>query len=512
MNPVTFSEPYPRGERDSRVLNAIHYAIDNPQERFTKKGKEYPIISNSQHEAIGLVEGFAAENRSQLRLRDLLPPQDGEDVTERLERMKIMPVGTEAYAKVVGLAKTQPKEYWITDEAKKMLSDLNGEIYTQIEQHYNVHDGKLYFKSRMAEVQKMIRDIIERRLSDAENTLSPINEETFAVGPAHLIQMSVSPHSFDKLQAECLRSLVLLELSSEIEHRARGVDEVVRDLQMHLDTGIFNHGQKVGEGKEDVMYGFFDNKTNTPVWLSDISEPLTSQTYSEVAARAHLKKIITTMRDAGEFGEVLTNPRNKASASEKAIRKADTRKKLVGDDFLEPSELTDLVGIMLVSKRGKSRELIEHVRQVLIDNMRFREEDIKTRNKDGTSNVTPEKSEDVRYERLDATLPPHLRPWEGSAPIEIMAFNMDDYIRYSFETGTEEDNYHGQAHDLYEVNRDSKVITHLFPGFDATPAMQRNRETVVFELKRAKQVKKKELPGKYRSGEEKKNSQKSEKK
>lgn len=460
---VKLFEPLPR------VNQAIHFAIDHPQ--GTSAGKKVSIMSERQMDALCEVEHDALRSDSKLRLSDLQPAASAIEMEDRLSRMSIISINNPAYNKLITQARIQPKAYWESGDGAAVLEEADKEIYKRIEQVYDVKDGEMYFHLSMKEVHTIIKRLLRNRLEEYATTIGPINEEIFAVGPSKLVQMALSPTSAPDLQTDSMRALVLGELTARIDYRSRGVARNVAKLQGLLDLDVFNNGQLVGEGDIHEFYGFFDKRTNDLLWISDIHEKLTQQQYAELITHAHLKKLAYRMRDAGEgVGPVMTDPRTKESAVEKVIRDADKRDEMTGDDFLEPSDINDLVGIMFVTKYQTALAMRDKVESVLINRMGLEANAIVRRDKNGDNIVEPEKSRKVRYYRTEAKFPNGMRS-DGNlidtAPIEIICMSMEDYMNYNFQIAEFDARKNrfiqGQAHQVFEASRAGRVERRIFP-------------------------------------------------
>lgn len=457
-------------EETSRIDSAMHVVFDNTAE-------SQQTLSKESMKALFEVYDLEQIGDSQWTLDDLQPSQSIEETRARLQKSKLLPVHDLQFIAFMDLAQQQTPKFWASPEGEKIFEYINELCYQHIATQYPLDNMKRYpstfYHDNVIEGFHGVSKLVKDEYDGMKDTLSLLNEVVFTTEPAQLVQLVLSQRSSDRLRYELLRSLIFTELSAGKEAQAHDLNKIIDKIQRYINIDLFTEDVQEGSGNLRTYYGFFDKKTNKPLWISTDGK-LSKEQYKEYKKTANLKKMTKRMRNFRDIqveldddtettivlGESMTNPREKPNGTtlEKATRDAGIRELTTGDNFLEVAHLRDLGGIMYVTTEDPD-DLAYAIKTVLMERFQLHRNYIKDKNETAQSRL---QSKNFSYTRFFAEFP----QYNLKSPIEFIIVNLERYARNEMEYGEQDpitQEYLGPAHEMYDERRQRFVGKRWFP-------------------------------------------------
>jgi len=259
------------------------------------------------------------------------------------------------------------------------------------------------------------------------------------------------PDVAPRLAFEAKRGLALAFISgvSDVRDFRIPLEAEGGRIQKHIDKeGVF--AGLIGDGKPKVITAQFDDITNSVVDSFSLNG-------------THEKRILTEVREVEGVGATLTILRKKEAevATIKSIWKAELdARKGVGTTIRPMDVVNDHFGMLFMTlEDGANIELLmEKVLGALFTYTRKMGQitpDFHTNGDQGQSGKL----------KLDGRLLTYFKGLNGN-PFELMFFSKNNYLNSQFEVGSLNPHtgmYDGQAHELYELQREGIVAPRLFP-------------------------------------------------
>lgn len=263
-----------------------------------------------------------------------------------------------------------------------------------------------------------------------------------------------------------IRTLNVAELLAQNDRHSQGLRRIIGEFQAAIDDEIFDHGQLIGQQEKRHIYTFLDKETGELIWNSYSDPILTQQQLAELSERAVLKELNWEVRDAEGTGLVYTHPRTKGLGEivDKMIRDAQRREMTVGDNFVDPSCITDLGGIKHVlldenSLDGETmNKFIERHRQLAIET--FGPDTLVLERNETNGDIG--QSTEHEFRRIDIIVTRNGKKYQ----IEMLFETLPLYLKNMFKFGSVDPRTgyrDGPAHPIYEITRKKDTARTFYP-------------------------------------------------
>lgn len=456
-----------------RAKNAAHHTIEHPL--FTN-----PKRSGERLDAVQETERFALDSESTLTLKrdfPLEPTQENyfsqDRILERLRRSTFLPAIPEnlegrsiasRYIREV-LVHGNDDTYW-DREGASLASQFDRMAFRRIHSEYDTSEPETFFDDRITESYQITQDLITDKIPEARRTWAVLTRAALASSPSEVVRYALAGHQ--RLQFETLRTLNVAEMLSISDKERRGLKPLVDRFYREISTNLFVPNQDQEAPREVPIYAIFDKVTGKPLWDSRTDSVLTLGEYAHYREVGILKEIQWNVQSVPITGDVFTDQhfKDKEATVEKMIRDAEERERQVNDDYVEPTGVTDLGGIMhvLMDETDSDGEKMNRFISSHIELARatFGEE-VEIRIRDSKSSGVG-KSDKHRFRRIDI-----LVPKEGGKKkhkLEIIFVTLRDYLRNEYQVGTPDPQtgiLNGPAHGIYEKIRRAAAARRMLP-------------------------------------------------
>lgn len=380
----------------------------------------------------------------------------------------ILPLRDRRVMNLIRSAQTQPPEYFIKPEGQKMVEDVSQLAYQRLNDFLGFccrEDNRSEtaysaYNNYMRIANEAVHGLIGELAPDQRSRFSPKNPIDFIPEPGEIIKLLSMPEKEidNTFRFEIARQVLLGLTAAKLEAQTYDLRKKLNEVQLLVDTKIFNHGQPLGRGTITTIDYFTRPETNEVVSVSSVPS-------SNMPPQELVKKTTTIgMRTIpGEIGLVHTDPRFKpdGSAVNKSLREALSEKAKGNDGTINANTLTDAAGMRFIvanefSSDGKNvTALMNLFRETLQehygDAVSFEEQ----QNNKGK----PNQSDKFRARKL------YIKFSDGIT-LEVMFVGIGDHLNNENRVGRPHPQtglYDGQAHPLYSVNRNSNLLPLYLP-------------------------------------------------
>lgn len=458
----------------ARAKNASHRVI-------TLRNFTDPKRSGERMDAVEETEGFALAGESSLTLsRDfpLDPNQENyfsqERILERLRRSTFLPripknlSGNSLPAIFIRQVINQANDdaYWDNDGAE-LATAFDNMSYGRIGKEYKTKEPANFFDSRISEAYQIIQGLITDKLPEERRTMGALTRAALIASPSELVRYALT--AMPRLQYETLRTLNVAEMLAISDKEKQGLKPLISRFNREINNQLYEPDQDHGATQVKPVYAIFHKETGKRLWDSRTDKKLTQAEYEHYHEVGIARELRWNVNSVPIVGEVFTDPRFKDEGAtvEKMIRDAESRERLVGDDYVEPTGVTDLGGIMHVlldetdvNGAKINRFIADHVK---LAKATFGDE-VVVRVRDSKSSGDG-KSVDHRFRRVDILIPKR----DGSNKkhkIEMIFVTLQDYLKNEYLVGTPHPStgiLNGPAHRIYEKIRRTAAARRMLP-------------------------------------------------
>ncbi len=335
-------------QQAERLRRALSFPLLHPSENQDLHSLKVQRYGDKRIKLINNMDRQASAPPPNLTLRDFEP---NANVLDRLQRSTFFPVDYPVFRDLTREARVaHDREYWSRGEGKKLIDAFDHQALETIGRNYdqpNQDTALTYFEKRIEEANSVISKLPRLVRPGSQDEIELINTTSFLYSPGQMVRLALSSDVDPQLQFEVLRTLNVAELLAQNDRHSKGLRRIVGEFQGAIDDEIFDHGRSIGQSERIEIYTFLDKNTGEPLWISYSDQALTPKQLRELSDVAVLKKLNWAVREAAGTGLVSTKPRTKSLGAivDKLIREAQRREQLLGDNYVDPSCITDLGGI-----------------------------------------------------------------------------------------------------------------------------------------------------------------------
>jgi len=439
-----------------------------------------PERSGERLDEVEKVEIFATAGNSTLTLdRDfpLEPTHENyfsrEKILERLRRSTFFPAipedltGRTVAARFIRevLEHGRDDVYW-DGQGAALARRFDKMAFRTIRNEYGTREPEGFFDNRTTEAYQIIQELIRDKIPEARRTSGVLTRAALISSPSELVRYALTARP--RLQYEALRMLNVAEMLAKSDQEREGLKPLVARFFREITNRIFDPEEDHGRTQIEPIYAIFNKETGEPLWDSKTDSILTRGEFSHYQEIGIVRRINWNINTAPIIGGVYTDPRfkDRDATYEKMIREAEHRQRLVDDNFVEPTGVTDLGGIMhvlldeTVINGSKINQFIrahmDLAREVFGDEVEVRMRDSKT----GGAG----KSKEHRFRRIDI-----LVPQQGNGKkhkIEIILVPLQEYLKNEYQVGVPNERtgiLNGPAHRIYEKIRRTQAAIRMLP-------------------------------------------------
>lgn len=380
----------------------------------------------------------------------------------------MIPLRDRGLLRLIDTACTQPASYFIEPEGQQMVEDVNQYAYQRLENFLGLccrednRNETAYsaYHSYMQIANQAVYALIDELAPDQKSRFAPKNAIDFIPEPGEVVKLlSMQKGEIDEtFRFEVARQVLLALTAAQLETQTYELRKKLSDVQLLVDTKIFNHGQPLGSGTDTTVNYFTNTDTNEVVSVSTVSN-------GNVPPQELVKKStpIGMRIIPGEIGLVHTDPRFKpdGSAVNKSLREALGEHLKGNDGVINAKHLTDAAGMRFIvanefSSDGKNvTSLIKLFKDVLTKqygaDVCFQEQE---NNKGKINQSNKFKARKLYVKFSDGII------------LEVMFLGIGDHLNNENRIGEfnpQTNLYDGQAHILYSANRDSQLLPLYLP-------------------------------------------------
>lgn len=410
------------------------------------------------------------EPKIPIHIEQFAPERVYDSVLNSTMKSGLLPLKDRRIINLIKSAKEKPADYFIVPEGQKMVEDVSQCAYQRLDDFFELccrednRNETAYssYRKYMGIANEAVHSLIEELARDQKSRFTPKNTIDFIPEPGDVVKLlSMKKGEIDEVyRFEVARQVLLALTAAQLETQTYELSKRLNDVQLLVDTKIFNHGQPLASGKDVRITYLADPITNEVVFASSAqaNPPL------EDAKKYVVKSTPISMRNIpGDIGQVHTDPRFKAdgTALNKVVREA-LRNQLEGKDgTITAKSISDAAGMRFIvanefSTNGKNvLSLIELFKETL--HKQYGE---------SVSFVEQENNKGKKYQSEQFKTRKLYVKFTDGITLEVMFLGIGDYLNNENRIGNINPMtslFDGQAHTLYSANRDSKLMEIYFP-------------------------------------------------